>query len=222
MEPSRARAVAFDVNETMFSLGALKGAFADVGLDVAQVPLWFARLLRDAFALTALGEYRPFAEIAAETLRDLDPGRVENAAVETVLATMRRLDPHPDVEPALRRLSDGGIPAITLTNGSVETTSALLERAGLAAHIAHVVSVDAVRRLKPAPEPYRHAAAVLGVPAGDLALVAAHPWDCAGARHAGLRAGWVRRGDARWPRVFPPPDATAATLPELVDALLAG
>jgi hypothetical protein len=60
-------AVAFDVNETLFSLDRLGPAFTDVGLDPGLVPLWFARLLRDGFALTAIGGYRPFADLAAET-----------------------------------------------------------------------------------------------------------------------------------------------------------
>jgi thiol-disulfide isomerase/thioredoxin len=42
------------------------------------------------------------------------------------------------------------------------------------------VSVDEVRVWKPAPQPYRYAAHLLGVDPARLALVAAHPWDCAG------------------------------------------
>jgi len=65
-------AVAFDVNETLFSLDRLRPPFTDAGLDAQAVPVWFAGLLRDGFALTPLGGYRPFAEVAAETLRGLD------------------------------------------------------------------------------------------------------------------------------------------------------
>jgi 2-haloacid dehalogenase len=48
------------------------------------VPLWFAALLRDGFALTALGGHRPFAEVAAQTLRGLDE-HVDDAAADTVI-----------------------------------------------------------------------------------------------------------------------------------------
>ncbi|WP_199758011.1 hypothetical protein [Micromonospora sp. Llam0] len=44
---------------------------------------------------------------------------------------MWELDPHPDVEPALRTLREAGVPAVTLTNGGVEVVSALLRWAGL-------------------------------------------------------------------------------------------
>jgi 2-haloacid dehalogenase len=213
-------AVAFDVNETLFSLDRLRPAFGDVGLDPGLVPLWFARLLRDGFALTALGEYRPFAYLAGDTLRGLAPDRVGEPEVALILGAFRELDPHPDVEPALRLLRAAGVPAVTLTNGSADMVAALLCRAGLDGYLTANLSVDAVRRWKPAPEPYRYAAEVLGVAPGRLALVAGHGWDCAGAARAGLRTGWIPRAEPRWPGAFPPPDVTAADLPSVIAALV--
>jgi 2-haloacid dehalogenase len=212
--------VVFDVNETLFSLSGLEPAFAAVGLDPASVPLWFARLLRDAFALTALGSYAPFAEVAADALRSLDPVRVTDDAVGQVLAAFGELEPHPDVAPALQLLRKAGVPAVTLTNGGVELVRGLLDRAGLADQVRRCLSVESVRRFKPAAEPYRHAATELGIEPGRLALVAAHPWDCAGAHAAGLKAAWVNRRGEPWPRVFTLPDVAAADLPALVGGLL--
>jgi 2-haloacid dehalogenase len=213
-------AVAFDVNETLFSLDRLRPAFTEAGLDPQLVPLWFASLLRDGFALTASGGYRPFAEVAAETLRGLDE-RVDDAAVATVTGAMRELRPHPDVEPALRALHDAGLPVATLTNGSVDVVQAMLDAAGLTRYVSRNLSVDAVRRWKPAPEPYRYAATELGVNPQSLVLVAVHPWDCAGANAAGLRSAWVQRSLTRWPAVFSAPEFSAPDLTTLVNALLA-
>lgn len=212
--------VVFDVNETLFSLDALSPAFGDVGLDGTLVPLWFARLLRDGFALAAMGDYRPFADVAADALRSLDPTRVDQASVATVLGAFQRMEPHPDVAPALQLLAAEGIAAATLTNGSASVVNSLLERAHLAEHMERNLSVDDVRRWKPAPEPYLHAAAQLGADPQRLIMVAAHPWDCAGAQAAGLRAGWVNRQGARWPQVFPPPHAKGENLIELIRALV--
>jgi 2-haloacid dehalogenase len=214
-------AVAFDVNETLFSLDRLGPTFADLGLDARLVPLWFARLLRDGFALTALGGYAPFADLGADSLRSLAPGRIDDDAVERVLAAFRQLDPHPDVARAFELLTQAGVPAVTLTNGSAPVVQHLLDRAGFATHVRQCLSVDAVRRWKPAPEPYRYAAAEVGIEPSRLALVAAHPWDCAGARHAGLRSGWVNRRGETWPAAFPGPDVTGADLPAVIDGLLA-
>jgi 2-haloacid dehalogenase len=212
--------VVLDVNETLFSLDRLRPAFTDAGLDPRLVPVWFAGLLRDGFALTALGGFAPFAEVATQTLRGLDD-RVDEQAATTVVSAMRELEPHPDVEAGLRRLHAAGLPTVTLTNGSVEIVQAMLDRAGLAGYIGRNLSVDAVRRWKPAPEPYRYAATELAADPAALVLVAAHPWDCAGAHAAGMRSAWVWRSRPHWPAVFPKPDVQGPDLPTVIDGLLA-
>jgi 2-haloacid dehalogenase len=211
--------VVFDVNETLFSLDRIRPAFTGAGLDPRLVPVWFAGLLRDGFALTALGGFRPFAEVAAETLRGLDD-RLDDEAAAAVIAAMRELRPHPDVEAGLRRLHAAGIPTATLTNGSAETVQAMLDDAGLSGYIGRNMSIDAVRRWKPAREPYQYAASQLGVEPASLVLVATHPWDCAGAHAAGLRSAWVWRSRPYWPAVFPAPDVKGPDLLTVIDALL--
>lgn len=217
----RVDCVAFDVNETLFSLDRLGRAFAEVGLDPGLVPLWFARVLRDAFALTALGSYAPFGDLAAAALRGLDPGRVTDEAVGRVMAAFRELEPHPDVEPALRLVQQAAVPAVTLTNGGSALVEDLLRRGGLSGLVDRCLSVEIVRRFKPAPEPYLHAATAMGVDPARLALVASHPWDCAGAEAAGLCAGWVNRTGEPWPAVFSSPAVTGGDLPTVVAQLLA-
>ena len=90
----------------------------------------------------------------------------------------------------------------TLSNGSADLVQALLDQTGLAADIQRCLSVEQVRRYKPAPAPHRFAAAEMGVDVVGLALVAAHPWDCSGANAAGLMSGWGNRRGEPWPLVF--------------------
>lgn len=213
--------VAFDVNETLFSLARMRPAFETAGLDPAQVPLWFARLLRDGFALTAAGGYRPFSELAASALRDIGQGGVDDGTVEQVLAAFSELDPHPDVAPAFELLRDADVRIVTLTNGAAALTAGLLERAGLSSYVQRCLSVEVVRRWKPAPEPYVHAATECGVAMGRMALVAAHSWDCDGARRAGLVTGWVSRLEGRPPDVFARADVEGDDLVEVARGLLA-
>ena len=213
--------VAFDVNETLVDMTGLRPVFADIGLAPDLVALWFARVLRDGFALTVVDEYRSFAQVAAQALRGLAPDLVDDDAVDAVLSAFRRLDPHPDVAPALELLHRAGVPVVTLTNGSSDLVTALLSRAGLDAYVTANLSIDAVRRWKPAPEPYRYAANQTGVRPDQITLVACHAWDCAGAACAGLRAGWIPRSEPRWPDTFPAPDVTGPDLPSVVRAILA-
>lgn len=75
----------------------------------------------------------------------------------------------------------------TLTNGAVDVSEALLERAGLSGLVERALSVNEVRRWKPADEPYLYAARELGVEPERSVLVAVHPWDVDGAKRAGPR-----------------------------------
>ncbi len=146
--------VAFDVNETLFSLDRLGPAFASVGLDARSVPLWFARVLRDGFCLTVVGEFASFADIAAEQLRALDPEQVDDGAVASVMEAFHELEPFPEAEAALKLLRDTGVRVVTLTNGGADWIRRLLERANLDSYVEQNLSVEAVRRWKPAPDVY--------------------------------------------------------------------
>ncbi|MQA05027.1 MAG: haloacid dehalogenase type II [Streptosporangiales bacterium] len=214
-------AIAFDVIETLFPLEPLRRRITDVGLPGHVLELWFTRLLRDGFVLAATGGYRPFPQIALAALGTVTGYRLTDEQSRQVLAGFGELDPHPDVEPALRRAHEAGVQVVTLTNGSAETTAGLLRRAGLDGYVERTLSVDDVQRWKPSAAVYLHAASVCDLPPDRVALVAAHAWDTHGARQAGLVTGWVSRLEQRVADVFAPPDVTGDDLPTVVDGLLA-
>jgi 2-haloacid dehalogenase len=216
----RPRAVAFDVIETLFSLEAVGRALEEEGAGPRALEVFFSRLLRDGFALAASHSYAPFGHVAREALAATAPGLGEPAR-RRVLAAFASLAPHGDARPALERLADEAVPVATLANGSAETIGGLLQAAGLRGLVGRVISVDEVGGWKPAPTPYLHAAATLGVEPRELALVAVHAWDVHGAVRAGLVGGWVARLEGTYPPTFDPPDVTGADLTEAVDGLLA-
>jgi 2-haloacid dehalogenase len=216
---TRPLVIAFDVIETMFPLEPVRRLLVNAGVPGHLLEVWFARLLRDGFALAATDDYRPFGEVAAAALRSA--ADLGDDAVRIVLAGFAELDPHPDVATAIRLAGDAGVRMVTLTNGSRQNTSALLRRAGVDGSIEQVLSVDDVKRWKPAAEIYRHAATSTGVPAERIALVAAHAWDIHGANRAGLTTGWVARLEATFPTTFAAPDVTGRDLVEVIERLLA-
>lgn len=222
--PERPRAVAFDVLQTLFSLEPLRARLQAAGLKPEALELWFAKTLRDGFALAAADSYRPFREVASATLEVLlsDQGQPPDPAeIDGVLQGFAELPPEPDVPPAFARLREQGVRILALTNGSSDTTRAALRKAGLEHHVEQVLSIEDVKRWKPRREVYLHAAQVAGVRPADLALVAAHAWDVHGAKRAGLIAGWVRRQEGRFSPAMEPPDVRGETLVEVCDALLA-
>jgi 2-haloacid dehalogenase len=216
----RPRAVAFDVIETLFSLNSVAVALREVGVEEHRREQLMSRLLRDGFALAASGAYRPFRDVADGALAAI-AAELDAPARQRVLDAFGSLDAHPDAQPALERFTEAGVPVATLTNGSAATTSSLLAGAGLAELVGHVISIDEVQIWKPAPAPYRHAAGVLGVAPGELALVAVHAWDIHGAHHAGLVTGWASRFEGTFPATFTPPDVSGADLVDVADGLLA-
>jgi hypothetical protein len=66
--PDRPSVVAFDVIGTLFPLDPLREPLVGLGLPPQALEVWFARTLRDGFALAASGAFRPFAEVATGTL----------------------------------------------------------------------------------------------------------------------------------------------------------
>jgi 2-haloacid dehalogenase len=214
-----------DVNETLSDLAPLTERFEAVGAPARLLPTWFASTLRDGIAIAATGEYADFQDVARAAARTLLAGvpqleRSPEEAADHILAGIASLPVHPDVPEGIRRLDRAGLRIATLTNGSASTAKGVLERAGLEDLVEANISVGDVGRWKPAPEPYLHACRTLGVAEADAVLIAAHPWDVHGAKHAGLRGAWLNRSGAPYPAVFTAPDVTAGDLPALVAELV--
>lgn len=213
----RPNVVAFDAIETIFSLEPLRERFAAVGLPREMLDLWFAQLLRDAFALAASDSYAPFREIAKGALLPLLSERGLSTAdkqVDGVLSGFAELPAHADADAAMRALRGAGIRMIAVTNGSAAVTQTLLARSNLTHWIELVVSVDEIRRWKPRAEVYLHAARRAEVEPARLALVATHAWDVHGAKSAGLVGAYVARGKP-FPSAMAAPDIAGDSLLEV-------
>ncbi len=191
-----ARVCVFDVNETLLDLGALDAHFARIFGDAAARQAWFSQLLQSALVATVTDAYADFAAIGAAALEMTAARRgveLSERDRRDILGGMRELPPHPEARESLERLRDAGLRLAALTNSPSWVAEAQLTNAGLRDLFEQALSADAVRRLKPAPEPYRMAAERLGVPIGQIRLVAAHAWDVAGAQRAGCAAAFVAR-----------------------------
>ena len=72
--PRRPALVVFDVNETLSDMSPMSQRFEEVGASAHLAQAWFAGLLRDGFALTAVASSEPFAHIAVEALESASTG----------------------------------------------------------------------------------------------------------------------------------------------------
>jgi 2-haloacid dehalogenase len=214
-----------DVNETLSDMAPLAARFQEIGVPGDRLTTWFASTLRDGIALTAAGGYAEFLAVARSALAPVLAAEREVRAslpdaIEFVLAGLSELPLHADVAPGLEVLHSGGVRLFALTNGPRTTTEALLDRGGVAAFVEQVLSVEEVRRWKPAVEPYRLAVARAGVRPHEAMLVAVHPWDVDGAKRAGISAAWVRRHEVPYPAVMREPDLVAENFVALAEQLL--
>jgi 2-haloacid dehalogenase len=215
----RPEVVAFDVNETLLDLAPVASALVELGQPERLLPQIFGRTLLTGFAATVTGTWFPFRDAFDAALAQATGlGPAERARVADAFG---ELVPHPDVEPALRRLAEAGVRAVTLSHGSPGVASAGLERGGLSALVEQTLSSESIRAWKPAREVYLWAAGSCRIAPDQLALVAAHGWDVHGAVRAGLTGAWFPRGERVYPEVYEPAHVTAASLPEAVEALLA-
>jgi 2-haloacid dehalogenase len=215
--------IAFDVNETLLSLAPIKARLESLfGVD-PPVGEWFARMLHGSLVANHIDNYRPFGEIGVEALLTVAVKRGISLTGEDavdVVNEMTSLPPHPEVYNALERLFDAGFAMIALTNGSTKAANSQIENADLHPFLRRVVSVDEVERFKPDPAPYRKAAELMGVSVGDLTLVAAHDWDCAGATAAGAGTVFVKRPGVVWSIPTDMPDVVVGDIADLADLLI--
>ena len=217
------RVQVFDVNETLLDLAGLDPLFERVFGDAGMRRAWFGQMIQSALVATVTGVYSQFGAIGLAALAMT----AEQAGVElreedrdAVATGLRRLPAHPEVPGALERLRTAGLRLAALTNSTEQVARAQLEHAGIVGWFEQVLSADTVRRLKPAPEPYLLAAERLGVPVGEVRLVAAHAWDLAGATRAGCATAFVARPGKVLDPLVETPDVIGADLAEVADRIL--
>jgi 2-haloacid dehalogenase len=218
------RVCVFDVNETLLDVAALDPFFARHFGEAGARREWFEQLIQSALTSTVTGMYADFGTIAGAALKMVAARRsvtLPPEAPRELAGGVRTLPAHTDVGAALERLRGAGMRLATLTNSTLEVAEAQMIHTGLRGSFERVFSADAVRRLKPAAEPYRFAAEQLGVETRDCWLIAAHAWDVAGAMRAGCAGAFVARPGKVPDPLYPAPQVTGATLPEVAERIIA-
>jgi 2-haloacid dehalogenase len=215
--------IVFDVNGTLLDTRSLAPQIRSLFGRHYSAEEWFKEVVQYSMATSLAGDYREFGEIALAVLQMAAVARgvaLTNTAMEKIKTGLEHLPPYPEVQKSLHRLGKAGFRLAVLSNSSAPSLDKQLQNSGIGQYIEHAVSVDAVRRYKPAAETYRAAADRLGVETRDMLMVAAHPWDLLGASRAGCRTAFLARpGKALLPGA-PAPEYMATDLRALVDQLI--
>ncbi len=200
---SAQKIVVFDIIGTCFSLEKPRQQLIKLGAPDYALELWFAQALRDAFAFSHAGGYRPLKEILqAELPRTLQMLDIElnSSQLSQIMDTFSELELQPEAEEAFKVLTTSGWKIIALTNGSKDATRKLLERAGVQKYFAEVYSVDAIALTKPHPDVYKM---IQTDNLENVWLVAAHAWDIAGAERVGMKTAFVTQLEKDYLDVYP-------------------
>jgi 2-haloacid dehalogenase len=213
----------FDVNETLLDLDALTPHFDRLFGRSGVLREWFAQLILYSQAITLTEDYVPFGYLGAAVLRMMGATEgihVPDSEIQMIKEAIATLPAHAEVPAALARLRAAGFRMFTLTNNPKATCENQLRRAGIDHLFDGQFSVDeGVRRYKPAREVYRSVEQALGVPAGQLWLIACHTWDVLGASAAGWNTALVLRPGNAPLRVGGQPLITGVHLGEVAEKI---
>ncbi len=211
----------FDAYGTLFDVHSVIEAGRAVTSDPAALSnVWRAKQLEYTWLRTLMGRYEDFWTVTEAALDfacrrlGLEVGAAQRARL---MDAYLRLDPYPEVRAVLERLR--GIPCAILSNGAPKMLDAVVAHAGLGSLLTAVISVDAVRRFKPAPEVYALGPARLGLPKEAIGFVSSNGWDVIGAKAYGFPVVWVNRGKAPLDGLGLTPDLTVPDLTALAAAL---
>lgn len=221
-------AVAFDLYGTLIDPIGIAAEIdrvlaGDRGAELAT--LWRTKQLEYSFRLTVMHAYQDFRWVTDKALRFAAAStgvELTDAAARHLIDCYDRLPAFPDAVPALAAIRANGHRPSVFSNGSPDMIDRLLANSGLGEHLDQRISVDEVRRFKPAPATYQHAAHALDTPIEQVILVSCNAFDVVGANSAGMRTVWVNRAGATFDTIGEAPDTTIASLAELPGILLTG
>jgi 2-haloacid dehalogenase len=116
------------------------------------------------------------------------------------------LKPFPENLVVLQQIKDMGLTTAILSNGSPEMLDSAVKSAGMELVMDHVISVDAIRLFKTAPESYSLVQHAIPVNKDEVLFVSSNAWDALGATWFGFRTLWVNRQNLPFEAIGPRPD----------------
>ena len=210
----------FDAYGTLFDVHSAVARFkAEIGEHAAPISdMWRVKQLEYTWTRTLMGEYRDFRALTAEALDYAAArfGGISASLRENLLSAYERLDAYPDAEPTLRKLKQTGAQTAILSNGTPDMLKNAVHSAGLGASIDRILSVDAVRSYKTAPQTYALVEQAFGAARDTISFQSSNRWDIAGAQKFGFRTVWINRAGHPDEYRDVPTSATVASLEGLL------
>src|SRR5262245_35423138 len=181
-----ADAFVFDAYGTLFDVHSVvrrcESRWPGKGAQLSQ--LWRAKQLEYTWQRSLMQRYAPFSTVTREALAYACEAlglEFSVAQMEGLMAEYVALEVFPDVRDTLEGID--GKTAI-LSNGSPDMLEPLVKQSGLS--FDAVISVDALKVFKPAPQVYELAVQQLKTPKERIGFVSSNCWDAIGAKSFGF------------------------------------
>jgi 2-haloacid dehalogenase len=215
------QAIAFDAYGTLFDVYSI-GVQAEKlfpGRGAALAELWRDKQIEYTRLRTMCSMYKPFWEVTQDALvfacRKLRLDLTLDAQ-NSLMGQYAKLQAFPENLDVLRRLDEMGVKLAILSNGNPQMLDAAVEAAGMRGLFSHILSVDAVKKFKTAPEAYQLGPDVFGVSAKNILFVSSNCWDACAATWFGYTTFWVNRAKAPLEELGVTPDATGTDMKALL------
>jgi 2-haloacid dehalogenase len=212
----------FDINETLLDLHKVKSAINEVLQNKYAFSIWFTTLLQYSMVESICNSYHGFGEIGKSTLKMTAEKlgiHISDDKISEILKLITQLPPHQDVQNGLRNLKSYGFHLVALTNGSTEALKAQMKYANLTKFFDRLFSVEEVQSFKPQALTYRHVLKEMNHPPEESMMIAAHPWDLAGAKAVGMQTAFIERPGQIYYPLLKEADYMVKDLEELTDHL---
>lgn len=185
--------------------------------------VWRQKQLEYTFRRGLMQSYQNFDVCTEQALKfamQVLDVEIENENQSNLLSLYTKLQPFPDVVPALKKLKQSDCILVAFSNGVESTLKTLLSNANLLDYLEDIVSVDALRTFKPNPKFYEYLAIQTKSKLSNCWVVSSNPFDVIGGKYAGINAAWIQRS---YQNIFDPweynPDITANNLLEFCKVL---
>ncbi|GGC69693.1 haloacid dehalogenase type II [Undibacterium terreum] len=216
------QAIAFDAYGTLFDVYSIRelGEKLFPGRGMALAELWRDKQIEYTRLRTMCSMYKPFWEVTQDALvfscNKLGLALTLDAQ-NALMGQYARLQAFPENLGVLQQLRASGLKLSILSNGNPHMLQSAVDAAGMQGLFSHLLSVEAVKKFKTAPEAYQMAPDVFGLPAKNILFVSSNCWDACCATWFGYTTFWVNRASAPLEELGVVPHGQGRSLTDVVD-----
>ena len=195
-----------------------EGLFPGKGAQLATI--WRDKQIEYTRLRTLCDQYVDFWQVTVDALDyacatlGLEP---TPSSRDRLMGQYAELSAFPENAEQLLRLKDAGLTLSILSNGTPWMLDQAVKASGLEGYFEHILSVDAVKRFKTAPEAYQMGPDALGCHTKEILFVSSNCWDICGATWFGYRTIWLNRHGLPLERLGVEPHRTGTSLEDVAD-----